>query len=107
MTAATLAIIFSFVAGAVAGMIAVVSLAIARGDRRPKRGRSDGVSLSMASLFDLTGMTVYALLRRSLAVRDPDKSVIGSFHASARTVADAYDEAVRDSQRMGAESGSL
>jgi len=104
---ATLAIIFSFVAGATGGVIAVLSLAIARQDRRSERARAERVRLSTASLFDLTGTSVYSMLRQALAVRKPDKSAIESFHASARTVSDAYDEAVRDIRHLEEKSGTL
>jgi hypothetical protein len=45
-------------------------------------------------IFDLTGVIVYVLLRRALAVSEPDRSPIEVFQMSARTISAAYHEAV-------------
>jgi hypothetical protein len=49
--------------------------------------------ISACSLLDPTGVSTYALFRRSLAAEAPERSPTESFRASARTLADAYSEA--------------
>jgi hypothetical protein len=62
--------------------------------------RSVRARVGAASVLDPSGASIYALMRSILKVSHPDKSATQAFRASARTIADAYDEAVRDRQRM-------
>jgi hypothetical protein len=95
-----LATIFTAVSAIVAVVIATRSLGIARGYRRASRGPADGVGPSVGSLFDITGAAVYGLMRQALEAKVPEGSATESFRASARTVADAYGEAVRDNEHI-------
>jgi hypothetical protein len=52
------------------------------------------VATGAVVIFDLTGVIVYILLRRALAVPGPDRSPIEAFRMSARTISAAYQEAV-------------
>jgi hypothetical protein len=73
--------------------------------RATKRERYGSMSnrsatvVGILSIFDLTGVLIYLLTRRVLAVRKPDQSAAESFRASARIISAAQHEAV------GASSG--
>jgi hypothetical protein len=51
-------------------------------------------SMGATAIFDLTGTLIYVLTRRALAAPEPDRSVIEPLRLSARTISDAYREAV-------------
>lgn len=82
-------------------------LAQPQADRGRAREDSLRLVLGSASLYDPTGQRVYDLTRGLMAVKEPDSSAIEPFRASARTVADAYEEATRDRQHTEGDSGSL
>jgi hypothetical protein len=52
------------------------------------------VALGAVALFDLTGVVIYALMRRALVAPEPDRSAIEPFRKSALTISAAYQEAV-------------
>jgi hypothetical protein len=59
-----------------------------------KTTRSAAVSISVGSLLEPTGISVYGKLRRTLAVPRADRSVMQPFRDSARAIADGYTQAV-------------
>jgi len=92
-----LLVLLVFVAGIALGVIAIVAISVRQEDQPTQReGHASRVGLSTGTLLDPSGLSVYALTRRLLAVRRPDRSPMGPFRASARTVGDAYGEAVQD-----------
>jgi hypothetical protein len=105
MAVIALAVALFFVVGIFVGVIAIVGLSVVRRDRSRSR-RSGRAGLGAASLFDPTGRAVYGLLRGDLAVRD-GSSATEAFQASARTIADAYEEAVQDSHQTGTKRDNL
>jgi hypothetical protein len=61
-----------------------------------RRGQSARVRVGVASLLDPTGVSVYALMRDMLRASHPEGTAPRAFRSSARTMADAYEEATRD-----------
>ena len=59
-----------------------------------KTTRSAAVSISVGSLLEPTGISVYGKLRRTLAAPPADRSVMQPFRDSARAIADGYAQAV-------------
>jgi hypothetical protein len=106
MAAIALIVGLFFVVGIAVGVIGIVTFAVVRQDRSRSR-RSGKAGIGAASLFDPTGAAVYGLLRGDLAVRDGGSSATEVFQASARTVADAYEEAVQDSHQTGTKRDNL
>jgi hypothetical protein len=105
MTIAVVGVILGFAAGMVTS---AMTIWLRRQDRRSKLGRSScGVSLSIGSLLDPTGGATYTLLRRILAVGEPERSAAQPFRASAQTISRAYTEALSDHQHIGTGNGSL
>jgi hypothetical protein len=56
--------------------------------------RSRAIGLGAACIFDLTGVLVYAIMRRALAAPQPVRSVLEPLRLSASTITDAYREAL-------------
>jgi hypothetical protein len=94
-----LATLFGVAVGIAAVRIVLVSWVATRAIRS-SREDLDAIRLAIGSLLDITGVVAYARTRRALEVSDPDSSAIQPFRSSARTVADAYGEAVGDNQHL-------
>lgn len=56
------------------------------------------MGLGAACIFDLSGILVYLLMRRALIAPEPNRSAIEPLQLSARTISDAYRQAVGGAQ---------
>lgn len=56
--------------------------------------RSQALSFGILGLFDLTGLVIYVIMRRALAVRKPRESTTDTFQEAARLISRAHGEAV-------------
>lgn len=100
-------LVLFFLIGLIVGVVVVLAMTAASKNRGPRRLGSGRAALSAASLFDPTGGSVYHLARTDLEVRNSGSSAIETFQASARTVADAYEEATQGEQPTDVKSDSL
>lgn len=65
---------------------------------RVVRHRQDAVGMGVLSLFDMTGLIMYRMMRRRLAAAKPDESPAESFRSSARLIFEARREVAEASR---------
>lgn len=65
----------------------------------PKPARPAGPSLVGMSIFDVTGLVVYTVMRRWLTAKQHNRSAIEPFRSSAQIVSDAYRDASGTTRR--------